>query len=231
MILMTEPIINEKAKVDTLKLPLDPIHGGLRFAVFGSFLGAGVLGFAATALLLPNPGALPLLIAGVSAVGTSTTMERTLKNRWTSGRYLVADSERIALTKHGKIEGVVNPEQQVNVLTWKFEVKKEGPRAKKGWYLLGFALRQDDNYVVVYTTISREDFEEMPLATAFIKLEKPDYDNRSKNKNKTSIRTAGEQKRLHDAEIARQIVGGDMLLEDFVDMIAFFQKQYPRWMI
>ncbi|MGJ3238248.1 MAG: hypothetical protein ACFE0Q_06040 [Anaerolineae bacterium] len=232
MVILNEPPIEEKAKADQLKFPLDPIHGGLRVAVFGSFVGAGVLGFVGGITLLPNLGFVAVLIAIASATGTSMGVEHALKDRWSSGREVVADSERIALTKDSKIETVINPQQQVNVLTWRFEVKKDGPRAKKGWYLLALGLEQDDSYIVIYTAVDPKMFETMPLAQHFKVLEKPNAEKKSKLPASSSgMRMAGEQKRLYEGEVIRQLVGGDMLFEQFVETIDFLQTHYPKWML
>lgn len=232
MVAVNEPPVEEKSKVGTLRIPVDPIHGGLRMAVFGSFIGAGVLSFGAGIFFIPNGLGLALLLSMASAAGASMGMERLLKDKWLSGREFVADGERIALTKHSKIESVIDAQQQVNVLTWRFEIKKDSPRAKKGWQLLGLGLEQDDNFVVIYSAASQEDFENMPLASHFTKLEKQKKDSDKTNLSSTSgMRRAGEQKRLYEGEVIRQITGGDMLFEDFVETLYFLQTNYPRWMI
>lgn len=232
MVTINEPPIDEKTKVGTIKIPVDPIHGGLRMAVFGSFIGAGVLSFGAGMFLIPNGLGLALLLSMASAAGASMGMERLLKDKWLSGREFVADSERIALTKHSKIESVIDAQQQVNVLTWRFEIKKDSPRAKKGWQLLGLGLEQDDSFVVIYSAASQEDFENMPLANHFTKLEKQKKETDKKSLSSASgMRRAGEQKRLYEGEVIRQITGGDMLFEDFVETLHFLQANYPRWMI
>lgn len=220
----------EKAKVGTLRMPVDPIHGGLRAAVFGSFIGTGVVGFGAGLLFFPNAVLISLLLSGVAATGTSMGLERYLKSRWPSGREFVADAERIALIKQGKIESVVDAQQQVNVLTWRFEAKKDGPRAKKGWHILCLGLEQDDNYVIVYTTASPDEFEDMPFASAFTKLEKKRSEKESLSSART-MRQAGEQRRLHEAEVVRQLVGGDLFFDQFVETLLFLEANYPRWMI
>jgi len=231
MTVLDETVIEEKPKTGILKIPLDPIHGGLRIAVFGSFVGAGIAGFIAGIYLIPNLAILAFVIAGASAAGTSMSVENLLKDRWQSGRELVADAERIALTKNSKIESVIDPTQQVNVLLWRFEVKKEGPRAKKGWQVLGMGFEQDDNYVVVYTAASVDDFENMPLSNRFTKLEKEKKDKKKNLSSASTMRRAGEQKRLYEGEVVRQLVGGDMLFEQFIETIEFMQTQYPHWMI
>ena len=231
MTMLNEPPVAEKSKTDSLKIPVDPIHSGLRVAVFGSFMGVGVATFAAGLLLIPNGALFAMILSGVSAAGTSIGLERYLKNKWPSGREFLADSERIALAKHGKIESVVDATKQTNVLTWRFEVKKDGPRAKKGWYVLGLALEQDDNYVVIYSAASISDYEDMPLSSAFKLLERPANDKKTNLSSSGNVRRAGEQKRLYEAELVRQMVGGDMLFEQFVETIEFLQYHYPQWMI
>ena len=231
MVIVNNAPIVEKSKVDTLKFPLDPIHGGLRMAVLGSFMGAGILSFTAGVLLIPNGIFIAMILSGVSAAGASLGVERYLKDRWPSGREFVADSERIALTKDGKIESVIDPSQQVNVLTWRFEVKKDGPRAKKGWQLLGLGLEQDDTYIVIYTAASREDYDNMPLSSKFTVLEKAKSDKKTNLSSTSNIRRAGEQKRIYEGEVVRQLVGGDMLFEQFLETIEFLQNNYPKWMI
>src|SRR5690606_14269229 len=119
---------------------------------------------AAGILLIPNGAFLAILLSAASAAGTSMGVEHILKDKWLSGREFVADDERIALTKHNKIESVINPQQQVNVLTWRFEVRKDGPRAKKGWQLLGLGLEQDDTYIIIYSAASPDEYEAMPLS-------------------------------------------------------------------
>lgn len=225
--------IEEKSKVDSLRITVDPIHGGLRMAVFGSFIGAGVLTFGAGVALIPNGLGLAILLSMASAAGASMGIENFLKDKWTSGREFVADGERIALTKESKIESVIDAQQHVNVLTWRFEIKKDSPRAKKGWQLLGLGLEQDDNFVVIYTAADPDDFKEMTLSKHFTKLEK---ENKSARKSSalasaSGMRRAGEQKRLYEGEVIRQIIGGDMQYEDFVNTLSFLQVNYPRWMI
>lgn len=232
MVTINDAPVDEKAKVGTLRIGVDPIHGGLRMAVFGSFLGAGALTFGAGILLIPNGLGLAILLSMASAAGASMGIERLLKDKWLSGREFVADSDRIALTKHSKIESVIDAQQQINVLAWRFDIKKDSPRAKKGWQLLGLGLEQDDNFVVVYTAASPEDFENMPLSKQFIKLEKQKKDDKKSTLSSASgMRMAGEQKRLYEGEVIRQIIGGDMLFEDFTETLEFLQTNYPRWMI
>lgn len=231
MAILNESAVAEKTKRDNLKISVDPIHSGLRLAVLGSFFGVGVLTFGAGLILVPNGTFLTILISGASAAGASVGIERYLKNKWPSGREFLADKERIAIAKRGKIEAVVDATQQVNVLAWRFEVKKDSPRAKKGWHLLGLAFEQEDNTVIIYSAASPEDFKNMPLTSAFTRLEKPKNDKKTTLSSAGGVRLAGQQKRLYQAELIRQLMGGDMPFEQFVETIEFLQDKYPDWMI
>lgn len=222
-------VVNTKTE---LRIPLDAMHNGIRMAVMGTFIGSGIAGFVVASLVMPNIIGLSLLVGVVTAAGSSLGVERALKHRWASGREFVADADRIAISKHDKIESVVDAQQHVNVLTWRFEIKKDSPRAKKSWYLLGLGLRQDENLVLVYTVIPPDEFDDMPLASSFVKLEKQkDKDDNANIGSTSGLRRAGEQRRLYDAEVVRQMIGGDMLKEDFIETLSFLQANYPRWMI
>lgn len=229
MATIQESETEEKVKRGEFRAALDPIHGGIKFAEMGSFLAGGAVGYIGTSLLLANP----LIAAGVGiglAIGGSMGVGRYLKTHWPSGRELFADAEHIALVKGGKNEDVIDARQQVNVLTWYFEVKKDHPRARKGWYLLGLGLEQEDKLIVVYSALPVKEFEKLPLAKHFSKLERA-KDSEKNMDSATGMRRAGEQRRLYEAEVMRQMYGGDMDSAEFVAFLDFMQANYPRWMI
>lgn len=223
----------KKQKRGELSFPVDKMHGGIRAAVMGTFFGAGVVGFIGGVVILPNAIPIAAITGLVFAAGGSYGIEKYLKERWPSGRELVADAERIAMEKHGEVESSVDCTGHVNVLAWHFKVKKDSPRAKKGWHVVALGLEQDDNHIIVYSVASPEDFEDMPLASSFTKLERKKDKSKGKGKNKSvaSIRDAGEQRRLQTAEFVRGMEGGDISFEQFSDYILFLQANYPEWMI
>jgi hypothetical protein len=228
-----DEIREEKQKRGELAFPVDTMHGGIRAAVMGTFVGAGFVGFVGGIVLLPNAILLAGITGLVAATGGAYGIERVLKERWPSGRELIANAERIAISKHGKLEAVVDCQKHVNVLAWQFKIKKDSPRAKKGSYLVALALEQDENYVIVYSAAKAEDFQDMPLSSSFTKLERKkekDTDNQ-KSKSITTMREAGEQRRLQMAEFVRGMDGGDIDYEQFCDYIQFLQANYPQWMI
>lgn len=232
MIIQQTTLDQQPAMANDFRVPLDPMHGGLQMTILGSFFASGVLGAGATLLLIPNGFLLAFIVGGAAAALTSSGLERALKHRWISGREFVANSDRIALTRHDKIETVINPQQQVNVLTWRFTVRKENPRAKKGWYVLCLGLEQDDQHIIVYTTISPDDFNDMPLSQMFVLLERrKKADPQTDLGSRQHMRKAGEQRRIHEAEVIRQFDGGDMHQEHFFELLQFLQATYPQWMI
>lgn len=224
-----DEIIEEKQ--GELRFPVDKMHGGIRAAVIGTFLGGGIFGFIGGITLLPNTLGIAALMGIVGASGGAFAIEKVLKERWPSGRELYANSARIALTKHGKIKSVIDCEQNVTVLMWHFKVKKDSPRAKKGWHLIALALEQDENYVIVYSAASPNEFEALPLVSSFTKLERKKEDKKQKAKSATSMRDAGEQRRLQAAEFIRGMDGGDISFEQFIAYIHFLQANYPTWML
>jgi hypothetical protein len=224
-----ESLIEEKSKAGEFRATLDPIHSGIKLAEMGSFFGGGFLAFVGTSILIPTLVPVAALIGLGVGAGSSIGLGRYLKSHWPSGREFVADSERIAITKHGKHEAVVDAQQQVNVLAWYFDVKKDHPRARKGWHLLGLALEQEDSMIIVYSAIAPKDFEKLPLAKIFTKLERKN--NEKTSQSASGMRRAGEQRRLYEAEVIRQMEGGDMETEKFVALLDFLQANYPRWMI
>jgi hypothetical protein len=225
--------VNEatEEKQGEFRLAVDTMHNGIRLAVMGTFLGGGIVGFVGGIALLPNL----LLIAAITGIATATggafAIEKVLKERWPSGRELLANSERIALTKHNKIEAVIDCQQHVNVLTWQFKIKKDSPRAKKGWHLVALALEQDDNYIIIYSAASPEEFENLPLSSSFTKLERKKKETKKKTKAVANMREAGEQRRLQTAEFVRGMDGGDINLDQFIEYIEFLQANYPQWML
>jgi hypothetical protein len=229
MAAIEESPTEEKLKNGEFRAILDPIHGGIKLAEMGSFIAGGAVGYVGTSMLLANPFIAFGAAIGL-AIGSSLGLGTYLKKHWPSGRELVADTEHIAITKHGKNEIVIDAGQHVNVLTWYFEVKKDHPRARKGWYLLGLDLEQEESNIIVYSALPVKEFEKLPLAKHFSKLE------RTKNQEKgldsaTGMRRAGEQRRLYEAEVLRQMDGGDMDSAQFVAFLDFLQAKYPQWMI
>jgi hypothetical protein len=227
MVAVDEPA---QSTTNTLSLPVDAEHTGIRLAGCTTLIGSGIVLFFLGSFITNLTGMVVLLLSIVLASAIAYGTEKFLKQRWKSGRMLVADTNTIAIRKGETVERTVDPNQQVNVLTWTFNVKRSS-RVKKGWHVIGLSLEQDDNYVPVYTFASPDDFERMPLSEHFTMLEKPPKDDKEKIKAASTMRHAGEQRRLHEAEVDRSMFGAEVTLSQFIEYLEFLQKTYPQWML
>ena len=81
-----------------------------------------------------------------------------------------------------------------------------------------------------YFDYAVKEFEKLPLAKHFSKLERG-KDSEKAMHSASGMRRAGEQRRVYEAEVMRQMDGGDMDSAEFVAFLDFLQANYPRWMI
>jgi hypothetical protein len=217
---------------NVLMFPVDAEHAGIRSVGCLAMvaLGFGLFFLGGTFTNLP---AMVIIIASIiSASAFSYGLEKYLKARWPSGRVLEVHDTAIAIRNKRAIERSIDPQQQINVLTWNFKVKRSS-RVKKGWHVVGFSLEQEGDYIPVYTFASPADFEKLPLSKHFTRLEKADAgkDKKEKAKSVVTMRQAGEQRRLHEAEYDRGLFGAELTLAQFTEYLEFLQKNYPKWMI
>lgn len=196
---------------DTLRVPVDIEHAGLRAAVLVTFFAASGIVCALSILLVPDGG---FLLAGVIAlllgIGAAALLERSLKGRWLSGRELHVDAGGLRLMRNGQVEKAIAVGSEVEVLRWRFQARKQR-RLPKGWYVVALALMTDDNTVSLYTVISPQHMEVLPGADRFKTLMPP-----AKTGSATEdMRLAGEQRRLHEAEAARWNSGAELTNDAF----------------
>lgn len=216
---------------ERLEFAVDPEHSALRFSVVGLFALLWLITYLVTSLLVPTEG-LNLIAVIISFIITAVLMqqvERTLKQRWPSGRTLIATPEHIRLQKGEEIQQEVATDQQVNVLMWRFKITKRS-RIPKGWYMIACAVEQEDIYLPFYTFVSPEDLEEINRSGSFKQLVTKKQMDKDTASGQMDMRLAGEQRRLHTAETARWMHGAEMQAEDFQQLLAYLQAQFPRWM-
>lgn len=216
---------------DTLTIPVDPEHSAMRLTVIGLFIAVWVLTFFIINALIPAEGfnVIAIIVSfGLTALLTQQ-IERALKQRWPSGRVLQAAGERVQIAQRGRVQHEIRTNQQVNVLTWRFEIRRRS-RVPKGWYMVACALEQDDTYIPVYTFMSPKDFEQLNAGGHFAHLISRKELNASSGGTHGDLRMAGEQRRLHMAESARWHSGAEMTVEDFKRYVSWLQGRYPQWM-
>lgn len=196
---------------DTLRFPVDIEHAGLRAAVLVTFFAASFVVCGLSMVLVPDGG---LLVAGIVAlligIGAAALLERSLKGRWLSGRELHVDAGGLRLLRTGQVEKAIDAGAQVELLRWRFQARKQR-RIPKGWFVVALALMTDETVVALYTLMSPERLESMPNADRFKTLMPP-----AKTGSVTEdMRLAGEQRRLHEAEVARWNTGAELSNDAF----------------
>jgi hypothetical protein len=215
---------------DTFTAPVDPEHSAIRLTVIGLFIVGWALSFFALNTIISSQGLniLAILLSFALTALLTQQVERVLKRRWPSGRVLQAADGRIQLARGGHVQQEIRTGQQVNVLTWRFEIRRRS-RVPKGWYMIACALEQDDVYVPVYTFMSPQAFEELNAGGHFTPLvSRKELDD--KNAAQGDLRLAGEQRRLHMAENARWNSGAEMTASDFKRYVVWLQGRFPQWM-
>lgn len=223
--------IQDTRTKERLEFAVDPEHSALRFSVVGLFVLVWIITYFVTNLVLPTEG-LNLIAVIASFIITAVLMqqvERILKARWPSGRKLIATTEHIRLQNAGDIQQEIMPDQQVNVMLWRFKINKRS-RIPKGWYVIACALEQEDIYLPFYTFVSPEDMEQFNSSGSFKQLINKKQMDHETTSGQMDMRLAGEQRRLHTAETARWMHGAEMRSEDFQQLLGYLQTQFPGWM-
>lgn len=213
---------------DHLQIPVDAEHNGIRIAGCTTLFATMIVAFLIFNTLIPDFAVFSALLAVIIAAGAMYLLDRFLKGRWPSGRVLKAQDNTIQLTKHDQTEREIDPTQHVNVLTWRFLIKRTVGRAKKGWFVIAIALEQDGEYIPVYTFAPPDEARQMPLFNRFTELKKS---KAVKADTVQDLRMAGEQRRLMEAERDRGFIGAEMTFEQFTAYIEFLQDNYPKWML
>lgn len=223
---MDKPQIENSGSVPLI-IPVDREHSGIRAVGCVSFLVIGAIAFLLT-LQIIRDAVVIAIFAGLGIAALSTyALDRFLQRRWPSGREVQISDAEIRIAKHNQTERSINPQQQVNVLLWHFSVTRNS-RARKGWHVVACSLEQDGAYLPVYSFGPPEKTKELPFWSQFTALQR-----KSKKIDAASdreLKLAGEQRRLHQAELDRGDAGAEMTLEQFTEYIAHLQKQFPRWM-
>lgn len=209
-----------EAPADLRRYPLDVEHLGIRIMVPLLAFVALVLGWWLIPLILETLGLratlvgflqLPLIIA--AAIGGAYLADRFLKGRWLSGRELRLDDRQLVMQEKDGTQQTIAWDERVNVLAWRFTVSRRG-RVPKGHVCLALQFLQDEQQVTVYAFVDPKQVDTLPDADAFTPL----AGRATLKDERLSLRVAGQQRRLLQAEDVRWQSGGELTAEDFVDL-------------
>lgn len=199
----------------------------LRLIVMLTFIVSGIGSYILLNLIFVQVPFINLIAIGgaiVIAMLTTRGIESGMKRRWPSGRFFEIAGDKLRLGTGNRITRELDGAQHVNVMTWRFTITKR-TRVAKGWYVVALALMQDDLYLPLYTFMSPEDFNALPLAEHFPVL------SPAKTKEQGDLRLAGQQRRLRTAEYARWNEGAELTRADFDTVLAALREKFPAWMI
>lgn len=226
---MTDSIHAQTLAQPSLTLPVDPEHTGIRTVGCLTFIIATVGAFVLYSLLMPEAALLTGMLAALTGGVIAYFADAWMKRNWPSGRQLIIDDASIQIKQKDRVEMQVDPQRQVNVLPWRFTVKRNG-RVKKGWYVIALGLEQDELLLPVYTFAPPERFEQLPLASHFTALQRENEKEATVTGSARELKEAGQQRRLHDAEKARGLLGAELTVEQFEVYLRALQEQFPQWM-
>lgn len=218
--------INNPSHAPSIEFSVDPEHAGVRTVGCITFFISVIVAFVIINSLIPNGGL--IVIAGSVAVAVAITYvaDYLTKRYWPSHRTLRIADDVVTLSRKDVVQGQINAGEHVNYMAWHFMVSKH-PRVPKGWYVVSSALEQDDDYVIVYTIASPDDFKALPLSRFSAeyqrKKDKSDDDNRD-------LRKAGQMRRLQQAEFHRGELGAELTLEDYQAYLTHLVDTYTAWM-
>ncbi len=226
---MSDQIIADNHQ--TITFPVDAEHNALRLGVIIVFIICGIISYMILNSLISNQGLNVLALLGSFVITALLTqqIEKIMRQRWPSGRLITMNDRQITVGKGSNIQDRVDADKQVNVLMWRFKIKRRS-RVPKGWFMVACALEQDESYLPVYTFMSPEDCDLLKIPSHFTLLSPPGKEQPDTGLGKTDLRLAGEQRRLHTAESARWLNGAEMGKEDFIRYIRQLQEQFPKWM-
>jgi len=216
---------------------VDIEHGGIRMAGCATLLvGFGLSFFILQAFILPDGFIINAFLSVAIAAGLTYAIDAYLTGRWPSGRRVEITTSQVAITHQGNVQRTIDPNQHVNVLLWRFTVRRS-QRVKKGWYVVACSLEQDGEYLPVYTFMSPEDFKDFPLNERFTQLaiKRPSESMGIAPKpgsggSVRDLKIAGEQRRLQLAERDRGDLGAEMTSAQFAEYLTFLQANFERWM-
>jgi hypothetical protein len=209
---------------ETIQIPVDIEHDGLRLIVLMTFLVLSIISFLIISTVIPAQSFNLIALIGGAAVAAGLTylIEQQLKQRWKSGRNIVIENNTIRLQRKSEADTTMINKDEPFVLRWRFKITKR-TRVPKGWLMVAAALEKEDEYIAVYTLMPPDVYAEFDPNGTFTLLQKTQNNNKS-----DSLRLAGEQRRLHRVESVRWHEGVEMTNENFMTYVEQIERVFKR---
>lgn len=214
---------------------LDPTHMRLRFTVLLVMALAFVIGLVGSIIVLarmPLDSLLRVSMVAMAALGMSLgsgwLAERLLTQHWPSGRTLQLAPDGITLQERSGEKIAIQWGSRINILSWRFVIRKGRAWVPKGSYCLACQIRQDDKVIIPYAFVKPSAAERVPQLAAFEEL--LPRKSSSKEGQEHRLGDIGGQAQLRYAERDRWFSGAEMLPDDFMQLIAEIQQRVPDWL-
>jgi hypothetical protein len=218
---------------DSWVFPIDVEHNGIRLALPLITIGGGILIYLVLTQVLAalspdgSVSCAAVIISLIGALGVAALADRVLKQIWPSGRTLTVNLAGLHLADKRKGRDVAVRlawDQRINVLAWRFTVKRGSARVQKGWIMLGCQLVQDDEQLTLYAFVPSKVADEARFAE-FTQLVLRDV----LEKGSLPLREANEQRRLLKAESERWQDGAELRREDFEKLVELLTERVSTW--
>jgi hypothetical protein len=238
--MMPETMPSSSPVVSAQSYPLDIEHIGIRLALPLSILISGVLYYNLLSAIVEASGqiagsfnCLLMLISLFAGLFTGLLVDKLLKRFWQSGRSLNVDSVGLTLRlskgrgANAQVESTSLQwagAEPLEVLGWRFQVKRRSARVQKNWWMLGCRLGQAEQTISVYAFIAPEVIEQERYAP-FVAL----VPRKTLETGDLPLRELNKYRRLIGAEDARWQEGVEMRAADFTAFVDLLLAQGVAW--
>ncbi len=249
---MNTDVTTSTMQSEAKTFPVDVEHAGIRLALpIVMVAGGAILYLLLSQIVLPvildavlplvttdDPslyvGFVAILLAVLGALGIGWLADKVLKRYWPSGRTLTFNSTALHLnngkrkktaTASPTADVVIQLDQRINTMAWRFRVQRSTPRAQAGWYMTACQLSQDETEIVIYTFMPPKLFATLSIQGLFIEL----LPRLSRQKPDQSLRLVSEQRRLAGLEEARLAGGAELRPKDFLALTDLLKPYIPGW--
>jgi hypothetical protein len=219
---------------DSKTFPIDADHGLINYLVPVTAIVAFFVACIATNQILIALNAdfstiislLPITLAVIVLIASIVLAELVYRRLIPPRRTLLLDSRGLALhDRRRETDQRIDWDKHINLMAWKFIVKRGSARVQRGAVLLGLQLQQDETIVSLYAFVPSKEAEALPLFKQFSQL----LDRKTLEREQLSIRDSADQRRLLRAEDERWKNGGELHKSDFPILLEAVAAHVQDW--